>query len=303
MSVTSAQPAGSAKPAPPVKRARGEGQWALGHREPLNPNERTKKDDDGLNVRARIETIYAHRGFASIDPADLRGRMRWWGLYTQRRPGIDGGRTAVLEPHELDDEYFMLRIRVDGGQLDLAQLRTIAEVSTRYGRDTRRPDRPAERPAPLGTDRGRAGHLAGAGSGRPVRPPRRAATPRGWCSAARSPGSRPTRCSTRRRPSARSCAATSATSVTPTCRASSSRWSPGCPTCRTRPTTSPSSASTTRSTGPGSTCGSAAACRPTRCWPSGSAPGFRSTRCPTSGPAWSGSSATTATAGCAAGPG
>jgi sulfite reductase (ferredoxin) len=122
--------------APTSKRARGEGQWALGHREPLNPNERTKKDDDGLNVRARIETIYAHRGFASIDPADLRGRMRWWGLYTQRRPGIDGGRTAVLEPHELDDEYFMLRVRIDGGQLDLAQLRAVAEVSTRYGRDT-----------------------------------------------------------------------------------------------------------------------------------------------------------------------
>jgi sulfite reductase (ferredoxin) len=108
----------------------------MGHREPLNPNERTKKDDDGLNVRARIETIYAHRGFASIDPADLRGRMRWWGLYTQRRPGIDGGRTAVLEPHELDDEYFMLRVRVDGGQLDLAQLRAIAHVSTVYARDT-----------------------------------------------------------------------------------------------------------------------------------------------------------------------
>lgn len=136
MSVTSTQPAIPASPAAPVRRTRGEGQWAMGHREPLNPNERTKKDDDGLNVRARIETIYAHRGFASIDPADLRGRMRWWGLYTQRRPGIDGGRTAVLEPHELDDEYFMLRIRVDGGQLNLAQLRAIASVSTRYGRDT-----------------------------------------------------------------------------------------------------------------------------------------------------------------------
>jgi sulfite reductase (ferredoxin) len=133
MSVTSAEPT---TPAKPQRRARGEGQWALGHREPLNPNERTKKDDDGLNVRARIESIYAHRGFESIDPADLRGRFRWWGLYTQRRPGIDGGRTAVLEPHELDDEYFMLRIRIDGGQLDLAQLRAVADVSTRYGRDT-----------------------------------------------------------------------------------------------------------------------------------------------------------------------
>src|SRR5690242_19215548 len=117
-------------------RPRGEGQWALGHREPLNPNERSKKDDNPLNVRARIETIYAHRGFASIDPADLRGRFRWYGLYTQRKPGIDGGRTAVLEPEELDDEYFMLRIRIDGGQLSVAQLRVIASISQRFARDT-----------------------------------------------------------------------------------------------------------------------------------------------------------------------
>ena len=123
-------------PTTPVKRKRGEGQWKLGHREPLNPNERTKKDDDGLNVRARIETIYAERGFDSIDPADLRGRMRWWGLYTQRRPGIEGGRTAVLEPEELDDRYFMLRVRIDGGQLTLEQLRTIAGVSAEFARGT-----------------------------------------------------------------------------------------------------------------------------------------------------------------------
>ncbi|WP_341717459.1 nitrite/sulfite reductase [Micromonospora sp. FIMYZ51] len=125
-----------ARPARAPRRARGEGQWALGHREPLNPNERIKKDDDPLNVRERIENIYAHRGFASIDPQDLRGRFRWWGLYTQRKAGIDGGRTAVLEPHELEDEYFMLRVRVDGGQLDLAQLRTIAEISREFARDT-----------------------------------------------------------------------------------------------------------------------------------------------------------------------
>ena len=126
----------SARPARAPRRARGEGQWALGHREPLNPNERTKKDDNPLNVRDRIENIYAHRGFASIDPQDLRGRFRWWGLYTQRKAGIDGGRTAVLEPHELEDEFFMLRVRVDGGQLDLAQLRTIAEISREFARDT-----------------------------------------------------------------------------------------------------------------------------------------------------------------------
>lgn len=118
------------------RRVRGEGQWAMGHLEPLNPNERTKKDDNGLHVRQRIENIYSKRGFASIDPADLRGRFRWWGLYTQRKPGIDGGRTAVLEPHELDDEYFMLRVRIDGGQLSVEQLRAVAEISTTYARDT-----------------------------------------------------------------------------------------------------------------------------------------------------------------------
>ena len=53
------------------RKRRGEGQWALGHREPLNPNERTKKDDNPLNVRARIESIYAQHGFDSIDPADV----------------------------------------------------------------------------------------------------------------------------------------------------------------------------------------------------------------------------------------
>jgi sulfite reductase (ferredoxin) len=121
---------------PKPKRKRGEGQWKLGHREPLNPNERTKRDDDGLNVRARIENVYSKRGFDSIDPADLRGRMRWWGLYTQRRPGIDGGRTAVLEPEELDDRYFMLRVRLDGGALTTEQLRTLGEVSQTYARDT-----------------------------------------------------------------------------------------------------------------------------------------------------------------------
>ena len=117
-------------------RSKETGQWALGQRDPLNPNEQFKAEDDGLNVRARIEQIYAKEGFTSIPAEDLRGRMRWWGLYTQRRPGIDGGRTASLPPEELDDEYFMLRIRSDGGMLSLDQVRAIADISTRFGRDT-----------------------------------------------------------------------------------------------------------------------------------------------------------------------
>jgi sulfite reductase (ferredoxin) len=114
---------------------RGQGQWALGYREPLNPNERMKRDSDGLEVRQRILDIYSKTGFDGIDAGDLRGRMRWMGLYTQRAQGIPGGKTALLEPEELEDSYFMLRVRIDGGQLSAAQLRTIAGISTEFGRD------------------------------------------------------------------------------------------------------------------------------------------------------------------------
>lgn len=112
------------------------GAWALGDKTPLNANEAFKQDDDGLNVRARIEEVYSKEGFAAIPADDLRGRMRWWGLYTQRRPGIDGGRTATLAPEDLDDEYFMMRVRSDGGALSNDQLRVIAEISTQFARDT-----------------------------------------------------------------------------------------------------------------------------------------------------------------------
>ncbi|MQY07837.1 nitrite/sulfite reductase [Actinomadura macrotermitis] len=121
---------------PATQRKRGEGQWALGYREPLNKNEETKKNDDGLNVRRRIIDIYSKAGFDSIDPADLRGRFRWLGLYTQRKPGIDGGKTGSLPDEELDDRYFMLRVRIDGGQLSGPQLRTIADIAVKYARGT-----------------------------------------------------------------------------------------------------------------------------------------------------------------------
>ncbi|MBO9520812.1 MAG: nitrite/sulfite reductase [Nocardioidaceae bacterium] len=115
---------------------RAEGQWSLGYTEPLNKNEQSKKDDDPLNVRARIINIYSKRGFDSIDPADLRGRFRWMGLYTQRKPGIDGGKTAILEEEELDDRFFMMRVRSDGALLGAPQLRALGSISTDFARGT-----------------------------------------------------------------------------------------------------------------------------------------------------------------------
>jgi sulfite reductase (ferredoxin) len=124
----------SGKPQP-TRQQRGQGQWALGHFEPLNAAERFKKDDAGLNVRDRIVNRYAAAGFDSIDPTDLRGRFRWWGLYTQRRPGIAGGKTGLLEDAEIEDSYFMMRVRIPGGQLTSEQLRTIGGIAKEYGRD------------------------------------------------------------------------------------------------------------------------------------------------------------------------
>jgi sulfite reductase (ferredoxin) len=114
---------------------RGKGQWALGYMEPLNAPERMKRDDDGMNCRVRIENIYSKKGFRSIDKGDLRGRFKWWGLYTQRKQGLPGGVTASAEPEELEDEFFMMRIRIPGGLLTSEQTRVIAQISERYGRD------------------------------------------------------------------------------------------------------------------------------------------------------------------------
>ena len=102
-----------------TRRKRGEGQWALGYREPLNKNEESKKNDDGLNVRQRILDIYSKQGFDSIDPADLRGRFRWYGLYQQR-------------PNE---GHFMLRIKVPNGNVTSEQLKVLGNIAKDFGRN------------------------------------------------------------------------------------------------------------------------------------------------------------------------
>ena len=127
-----ARPARAARPA----KRRAEGQWALGYREPLNANEQAKKDDNPLNVRARIENIYSKQGFVSIDNGDLRGRFRWWGLYTQREEGYDGTFTGDENIDLLEAKYFMMRVRCDAGALNVEQLRTIAGISKEFGRNT-----------------------------------------------------------------------------------------------------------------------------------------------------------------------
>ncbi|MFC2473913.1 MAG: nitrite/sulfite reductase, partial [Actinomyces sp.] len=80
----------------PPRKAQSNGQWALDGRKPLNDNEAFKQDGSPLAVRDRIVNIYGPGGYETIAPDDLNGRFRWWGPYTQRKQGIDGGRTARL---------------------------------------------------------------------------------------------------------------------------------------------------------------------------------------------------------------
>ena len=120
----------------PPREGQSKGQWLVDGTTPLNHNEEFKAEDNPLNVRARIENIYAKGGFESIDKGDLRGRFRWWGLYTQRKPGYDGTWTGDDNTDMLEDEFFMLRVRSDGGALTAASLRALGGISTEFARDT-----------------------------------------------------------------------------------------------------------------------------------------------------------------------
>ena len=169
----------------------------------------------------------------------------------------------------------MMRVRSDGALLGAEQLRALGEVSTAYARGTadvtdrqniqyhwiRVEDVPAiwQRLEGVGLEHHRG--LRRLPPPVPRLPRRRRGQGRDH---RRLPRARRDQAPLHRRPGR-----------TPTCRASSRpprpatrAWTP-----RPRSTTSASSAPSTPSTAPASTSGSAAACRPTRCWPRSSASG------------------------------
>ncbi len=177
------------------REARASGPWTAASRS--TPPSRPSRTTTASTSRARIDHPVRPRGLRrrSTRPTS-RQRFRWWGLYTQRRPGIDGGRTGALEDADIEDRYFMMRVRIPGGQLDAEQLRAIGEVAEEFGRDvadvTDRQNvqyhwiRIEDVPAIWEPARVR----------RPVHAGRRAATPRATSSAARWRASTPTRSST-----------------------------------------------------------------------------------------------------------
>src|SRR5437764_3230910 len=83
----------------------------------MNKIEEVKRQKDGLEI---FEDIYrfAELGTQAISPDD-ETLLKWYGIYTQR-PAEDG--------------YFMVRLRIPGGDLTSTQLREIANLSRLYGR-------------------------------------------------------------------------------------------------------------------------------------------------------------------------
>ncbi|MDO4412311.1 nitrite/sulfite reductase [Cutibacterium sp.] len=122
---------------PRKRRApKSQGQWLIDGTKPLNDDERIKQEDAGFAVKQRVIDIYSKKGFDSIPADDLAPRFKWIGLYTQRRQDMGGEQTGVKSNAELQDKYFMLRVRLDGGQLTTEAVRTLGEISRDFGRNT-----------------------------------------------------------------------------------------------------------------------------------------------------------------------
>ncbi|GGG82236.1 nitrite/sulfite reductase [Corynebacterium pelargi] len=124
---------------PRTQRARPrkpEGQWKIDGTTPLNDDERIKQEDEGLSAKQRVIDIYSKQGFASIPAEDLAPRFKWLGLYTQRKQNLGGELTGQLDNSELQDEFFMMRVRFDGGRVTPQQLRVVGEISRDFARST-----------------------------------------------------------------------------------------------------------------------------------------------------------------------
>src|SRR6201981_2409275 len=94
--------------------------------------ERLKREKNPWEGLAEIRR-FAHEGFSSIPPEWIGTYFRWWGVYTQGDgAGVMGGKGGEGKAIP----YFMVRIRIPNGLLRARQLRTIADVSEKYGRAT-----------------------------------------------------------------------------------------------------------------------------------------------------------------------
>lgn len=86
--------------------------------------ERIKKEKDGLKV---LEDIYVYAVLGeAINPEDI-DRFKWYGLYTQNRN---------LQAEDDETLYFMLRVKLPNGEMNLEQIQAVANISKEFARGT-----------------------------------------------------------------------------------------------------------------------------------------------------------------------
>lgn len=124
------------RPARRARKPKPEGQWKVDGTTPLNHDEEVKQEEEAFAVYQRVRDIYSKQGFDSIPADDLAPRFKWLGIYTQRRQDLGGEHTGQLENSELQDHYFMMRVRFDGGLANPERLRTVGEISRDFARST-----------------------------------------------------------------------------------------------------------------------------------------------------------------------
>jgi sulfite reductase beta subunit-like hemoprotein len=81
----------------------------------LTKNERLKIEKPGPKVWQDVLENYSQNGFAAISEDDME-RFKWLGVYQQKPK----------------DGYFMMRVKIAGGQLNNAQLRAISAVARNF---------------------------------------------------------------------------------------------------------------------------------------------------------------------------
>src|SRR5699024_3833979 len=125
-----------ARPARPARKPKPEGQWKIDGTTPLNHAEEVKQDEPAFEVKQRVIDIYSKQGFSSIHPDDIAPRFKWLGIYTQRKQDLGGELTGQVPDAELQDEFFMMRVRFAGGLASPERLRVVGEISRDYARST-----------------------------------------------------------------------------------------------------------------------------------------------------------------------
>ncbi|WP_195573539.1 nitrite/sulfite reductase [Paenibacillus sp. 1001270B_150601_E10] len=90
----------------------------MNNSEKLNKFEFVKMKKDGLDVIRDIIETYSKTGYDSI-PEDDKTLFKWAGVYEQKPK----------------DGYFMMRIRINSGILNVAQARALGDIAKLYGRD------------------------------------------------------------------------------------------------------------------------------------------------------------------------